>query len=88
MEGILRDYLKYNRVKPSNKNTKKNIDKLVELDCPIKIVNSLLDLHNKRSKIHLYLWGGELEYKKYKLGNFKRAKKDLFAFMEWINKEK
>jgi len=87
MESILRDYLEYNRVKPSKK-TKRNINKLAKLDCPAKVVNSLSDLHKKRNKIHLHLWRNKLEYKKYKVKDFRKAKKDLFVFMKWISKEK
>jgi hypothetical protein len=87
IESIVYDYLKqYPAVQPSEKSSEKNIEKLKQKarPAPQSLIDSLKKVHKKREKIHLRLWKGELEYKKYKIADYQEAKNALNVLMNCI----
>lgn len=87
IEGIVYDYLKQHpAVQPSEKKSEKNIEKLKQKprSIPKSIIDSLKKVHKKRGKVHLRLWGIELEHGKYKMADYKEAKNALNNLMDWI----
>ncbi len=87
IEGIIYDYLKQHpAVQPSEKKSEKNIEKLKQKprSIPKSIIDSLKKVHNKRGKIHLRLWGDELERQKYKIRDYEEAKNTLDNLIKWI----
>lgn len=87
IESIVYDYLKqYPAVQPSEKSSEKNIEKLKQKarPAPKSLIDSLKKVHKKREKIHLRLWKGELEHKKYKIADYEEAKNALNDLIKWI----
>lgn len=86
IEGIVHDYLGQRpSVRPAKK-LEKNLEKLEKKHVPRTIIEPLKRVHNKRAKIHLQLWGTELERLRYKTEDYERAKKALDDFMKWLVK--
>jgi len=87
VEGIVYDHLKERLLIDPSKKLEKNIEKLEQkVYVPKKVTSSLKKIHRKRGKIHLQLWGTELEHQKYKTEDYKEAKNALSELMNWIHK--
>jgi len=87
IESIVYDYLKqYPAVRPSEKKSGKNIQKLRQKKRPPpnSIIESLEKVRKKREKIHLRLWKRELEHQKYETRDYEKAKNALNHFIAWL----
>lgn len=87
MEGVVRDYLERPpKIKPAKK-MRKNIKKLRKPTCgpvPLRITKQLELAHRRRERIHLHLCRDELEYKKYKKGDYYKTKDAIMSLINWI----